>query len=73
MIPEPGLLTLHRTCEWCREQMSARFGQRYCSAFCRTEAKNSEKRAQYRAWLAAGRPSENEIEQRANAEEQRAT
>jgi predicted nucleic acid-binding Zn ribbon protein len=73
MIPEPRLLTAHRNCEWCGEAMTARFGQRYCSAFCRTEAKNSERRAQYRAWLAAGRPSENEIEQRANAEEQRAT
>ena len=60
---EPGLLSLHLTCNNCGEPMLARYGQRWCCVECRLAGNAAEARAQRRLWRAAGRPRETELEQ----------
>jgi hypothetical protein len=64
-------------CEFCNKPFNPWLprSQRFCSKVCADAFHAEEKKEAlhwYRAWLMAGRPSESEIEQRANAEEQRA-
>jgi hypothetical protein len=60
---EPGLLSVHRTCNNCGQALLGRYGQRFCCAECRVAGQSAEAKAARRLWREMGRPREAELEQ----------